>query len=731
MSGFLSNMFNGKPDQPVPQQRAQVEAAIDKTFQPSKGTFFRTREYPEINEKLEVTGKVWLEAGYDEQTKNWVLWQKTIRKTNDVLQGGTTVLMNNNVLFEKTDFVAAYDQMTTFEMAQKSMNVEPMKNKSISKLGGDYYKQFAWREGLMMSRAGGLYPFKEESVKGATQFHEQDITDALVFLNRLKTEQFVSVPISFPSGNWDKRYQDKKTRTDERLNALYARYNNENGNHDLAVQIVGQEPVEVLWAHMQRGFEPKVFEADTAKHYALIKAAVDRPEVDSLGLLSEAGVSFQISYKGDTPVEQAIQQRRYSHLYAMLSRDGATLANQRDDTGQPPAYMAMTMQDRQSFRMLYLEGLDYTYVDNDGCSIIHRAFESGFIPGVYAWLDEGLSIDEPIRNTQFTGLSIARFKGEQTLVDFALAHGANKDAADMKARADAINAPQAAEKPQVEFAADLLNSSMTNQDIEAAAKTHVASGKSLNLLSDKGVSVLELCWKNQKSNADQNRRNLLPVLGKLGADPAAQLADGTTVLTRVTSGTASDFVDFLKALAPITKDANNADAAGNNLLHTLQMNANESIAHSNNVATILKLFPGLDLNRQNNEGFSNIGLAVRLNRSQTIKNLPATIQADWSQTTAGGWSMLDMAFTSAAAMQSVTGAPRADKIAITSEPLKNAVLDMIDRTVKTGTDTQKKNLVECFARQRPDGKALAQVITAENLPPAMIARLKNSGMPSP
>ena len=736
-------MFGSDPAQPAsPAGATPLTGEIDKSFQPVKGTFFRTREYPEKDENEKVTGKVWMEAGYDSENKSWVLWQKSIRQGADILQGGTVNVLSARALFEKTDFVNAFDQMMTFEIAQKSLSNEPLANKTAAKLGGDYFKQFAWREGLMMSNSGRLYPMSADNITAANHFDAQDIADAKEFLERLRTEQFVPVPIVLPASDWAKAYAADKQRTDERLNVLYYRYGGDKNNHALALQIAGQETPEVLYAHIQQGFSPKIFEDDPVRHFALVKAAIDRPSVESLNLLCEAGASFYVRQNGETPLELALKQHRYSHLYVMLSRDGATLANYCDDSGKAPAVAAIELQDRQAFHMLYLEGLDYTQIDKAGMALVHHAFEHSFIPGIYAWLDEGLPIDEPVKGTEFTGLSIARRKHDQPLIDFALKKGANPNAPEFPAPAPLavtskplLTAPQSVAPPPAPaftgpFSIDMLNSAATNKDIETAATAYAASGGSFNLINPKGVSLFETCWKNHKASPDLDRRTLIPVLGKLGADASALLSDGTTVLTRATSGITLD-LDFLKAIAPFVKDVNSPDANGNNVLHTLQMNANEIVAHSNNVGLVIKLFPDIDLNRQNVDGFSNIGVAIRLNRSQTLKNIPSSIATDWSQTTKSGWSLLDIAFTAAAGLEKVTSAPRADKITVTSDATRNAVLDMLDRTAKTGNAGQKQALSAAFNHLRPDGKTLAEVLAAESASDQIVSRLKFFGMPAP
>ncbi|MCD8494000.1 MAG: hypothetical protein LRY39_00965 [Alphaproteobacteria bacterium] len=454
--------------------------------------------------------------------------------------------------------------------------------------------------------------------------------------------------------------------------------------------------------------------------------------------LTAAGIDFYVRYNDETPLEIVLQQHRYSHLHVMLDRDGEKLANYCDESGNAAAVMAIALKDRQAFRMLYLEGLDYKHVDAKGWALVHHAFEHSFLPGVYAWRDEGLSIDTPVQGTEYTGLSLARYKQDQAMIDFALKSGANAAAPVFAAASTApepvtgnkvedstTNAPVASPaNEQLEFSADLLNSPATNQQIEAAARSYVDQGGSLNITDLQNVSLLELCWRNRKPDPALDRRALLPVLGKLGGDPSASLPDGTTVLTRITAASTLD-MDFLKAIAPFARDVNSPDAEGNNLLHILQMNASEAVGHSRHVVAVLQLFPALDINRQNNDGFSNVGLAIRLNRSQTLKNLPSAVgpRVDLGQVTAAGWSLLDIAFTQAAGQQDVAGAQRAGRIAV-SDHVRTAVLDLAGRVAVTGNAAQKSSLSEAFHRTRPDGKTLLEAASADHVSAASLNRLQ-------
>ena len=711
--GWLSNMFNKTPNE-KPVKAANAEIGPD--FQPTKGTFFRTLEFPETGSDGQIMGRVWLEAGFQPDTNQWVLWQKSIREVDDVLRGGKSSVMSARPLFEKTDFVTAYDQMTTFEKSQASLGAEPLTNKTKAKLGGDYFKQFAWREGLMMARSGRLFPFSSEQVNAAGHFDQQDINDAKAYLDRVRSEQFVPVPIVLPAIDWEKAYDATKDITDKRLNALYFRFNNDTTSYDLALQIVGNEKPEVLFAHMRRGGNLKAFETNVTQHMGLIKAALARTNAETMELVAESGLSFCVRDGLDTPVELAVSQKRYAHLYVMLSRDGVNLANFADADGTVPAVHAMQQQDRQAFRMLYLEGLDYARADKNGYHLVHHAFANNFIPGVYAWLDENLPIDHPVKGTAYTGLSIARNHGHAALADFAVKNGANESAPALPAAvktdepAPVVAPVTSTVSNKIEpFTADLLNSDATNDIIEKSARAHAAAGGTFNDLDSKGAALLELCWKNRKAaDASRDRRALLPVFALLGVDPSAALSDGTTILTRAASGMTLD-MDFIKAMAPLARNINAGDAQGNNILHCVQINKNDAVGHSNNVAALLKLFPALDLNRQNNDGLSNVGLAIRLNRSQTLKAFAAAAP-DLTLETASGTSYLAMTFTRACAAEKVTGSVKAATIKVTSDAVREAVLDILESAPEKHSAAITESLIAKMQQ--------------EQAPAAMISRLR-------
>jgi hypothetical protein len=734
--GFFENMFNSDPGKPSSHAGAPETGEIDKNYKPKNGTFFRTLEYPELDENDKVTGKVWMEAGYDPDKDAWVLWSKAIRATTDFLSGAPINEMTSTALFEKTTFVEAFSQMVTFEQA-KARHVTPLSTKTPAKLEGDYFKQFAWRECLMMSNSGRLYPYNNETITASNHFNQQDIDDAKTFLDRMKTEQFVAVPIMLPTADWSKAYKADQKHADERLNVLYYRHGDDKNSHELSLQIFGQETPEIAYAHLQQGFKPQIFDNDPAKHLALVKAAINRDTPDALSLLADAGMSFYVQHDGETPVSYALKQHKYSHLHVMLSRDGTKLANYCDEQGNAPADQAIAARDNQAFRMLYQEGLDFNHVDAQGWALVHRAFENGFMRGVYAWVDEGLPIDFPIKDTQYTGVSIAKQKGNQPLIDFAVQHGANADAPMLPLPVvptpvvvtppPVVEAPPPQKKTIGPFTVDMLNSALTNDEISEAARKYAAGGGKIDLTDNSGASLFELCWKNRKPDAALDRRALLPLFGELGADSSASLPDGSTVLTRAVSGSSLD-LDFLKAIARFAKDPNNTDAAGNNILHALQMNANDAVAHSHNVETVMQLFPTLDINRQNADGYSNVGLAIRLNRSQTLKVFQSQ-PVDWSQTTKAGWSMLDVAFTAACGRNKVNGAARADKIPVTSDATRKLVLGMLENAAADAS--QKGSLTAVFNHSRPDGKTLLAAMQAEHVPPDYVTRLSAIAPPGP
>lgn len=704
---------------------------IDKNFQPKKGTFFRTQEYPEFGEDSGVTGKIWMEAGYNPATKTWVLWQKTIRKTDDALTGDTVNIMSARALFEKTDFVKAYDQMTTFETAQGSLDVAPLTTKTPARLGADYFKQFAWREGLMMSRSGRLYQFSENMVNAANYFNESDIQDALDFMKRLKNQQYVEVPVILPSIDWDKAYKANQQQIETRLNRLYFEHDDKKDSFDLAKQIVAHERPEILYAHIKRGFSPRIFENNPAQHFALVKAAIALPDAESFSLLADAGIGFTVRQNGETPLELVLQNRRYAHLHIMLSRDGAELANYRDESNNAPAAMAIALKDTQAFRMLYQEGLDYGQEDSAGWKLVHHAFKHGFYPGLYAWIDEFLPIDEPIAGTPYTGVSIAKSNDDQAVLDFAKGHGADMTAPVLPAPDALVVEPQWKEATEdgtadVAFSLDLLSSAtMTNVQIEKAVRAYVGAGGNLNLSSRSGQSLFSLCWKNQGTAAEFNRRALIPVLGALGADPSAPLEDGSTVLTREAKLPAID-LDFLKAVAPFAKDPNGPDADGNTILHVLQLNPSEAASHSKNIETVFRLFPALDMNRQNGEGYSNAALAVRLDRSQTLRRLPEAVASmiDWTQTVKGGWSILDIAFTKACAAATLEASRKDESIRIVSPKTRGMILEMLEKAAATGKQAEFQAVL---TRLRPDQKTLLDAMTEDGVPAETISRLAQCG----
>ena len=136
--GWLSKMFSGKP---TGKAAAPTDNAITDNFQPTKGTFFRTLEYPETDANGAVIGKMWLESGYVPENKAWVLWQKSIREMDDILRGGKSPVLSARPLFEKTSFANAYAQMTTFETARENLGEQPLPHKSRAKLGDQFLER--------------------------------------------------------------------------------------------------------------------------------------------------------------------------------------------------------------------------------------------------------------------------------------------------------------------------------------------------------------------------------------------------------------------------------------------------------------------------------------------------------------------------------------------------------------------------------------------------------------
>ncbi len=725
MCAWFSNMFNKDAQVPPPAASAPHVDEIPATYHPLKGSFFRTQEYPQVDANNQATGKCWLEAGVDPKTGTWVLWQKDIRTTDDPLTDKKATIMSSRILAEKSTFVNCYDQMVTFEQSQQSLGMQPLPNKSPGKMGGDYFRQFAWREGLMNSRSGRLYPVQGDDVNINTNnfFDAADIEARKEYLERLRAEQYVPVAITLPQTDWKKAYEANKTQVDTRLNGLIHKFGDNKESFDLALQVIGQETPEVIYAFLQRGFNPKIFEAEPDKHFAIVKAAIDRQGIDPLNLISEAGMSFQVCSQGQTPLEVALQEHHYSHLHVMLSRDGAQLVKFADETGVMPAVAAMMLQDNQAFRMMYLEGIDFDAADKAGWYVIHHAVAQNFMQGIYAWLDEGLSVDASVKGTEYTPLSIAKHQHNQAIADFLLKHGANPNApeiADAAAVAAQTSKDAVAAAPVADYNIAMLNSGATNDEILASAKAFVAAGGNLNQVDAKGKSLFEICWTNQKPKADLNRRLLMPELAGLGADPGAQLPDGSTALNRAVGGASLD-LEYVRALAPLTANANAADAKGNTVLHAIQLNNSEQVGLSAQVDALLKLFPTLDVNAQNKQGLSPLGLAIRLDRSQTLKLFQAgEQQPDWTQSTQAGWSYLDLAFTKACAKERIPGCPKADRVMAATDKTRGLVLDMLDQA----PPDQGANLNAVINRPRPDGQTLIDAMTSESAPADSIDRLK-------
>ena len=778
---------------------ASLAVALTESFRPQKGTFFQTQEYPVPNETGEVIGREWFEATYVKASDSWILWKKSVVKRADDLTNEMVYVVSSSALMEKTSFVTAFDQMVTFEEAQKSLGIAPLTNKTPMKLGGDYFRQFAWREGLIISRSGRLYPYRDgETPTASNTFDGEEMKTRSAFIERARAEEFVPIPLVVPSVNWDRAYAADKDRVDTRLAAVKYRYQNDRDNFDLAMQVVSNEDPAVLWAHLQSGFAPQIFHTQPDRHFALVKAAIDRDNIEVIDMLSHAGIGFYVRHDNSTPMRHALRNRRYSHIHAMLSRDGATLANFTSEDGAHPSTDAITLQDRQAFLRLAMEKMDYTYTDPQGWQMVHHGFAHDFRAAIYAWLGENLNIDAPIAGTAFTGLSIAKANDNKPLVQFAIQRGANsavaaytppvpelppataavegqaplgafaqkvaatlgdqnvqaelvgqihsmviaketetlttalKELAQLRQQSSDISAKTddlvraIGETPlpsKRSFILHLLNSDYPNEAIENIVSAYAAAGGPFNLVGAAGETVWETCWKNQKAKPEYNRRSLIPVFGKL-ADPAAQLSDGTTQLTRAAGTTVFD-TDFIKALAPFAHDANQSDARGNNVLHALQLNSNDQVVRSSNFEAIAKLFPVVDLNQPNKDGYSNVGLAIRLDRPQTLKLLVAKPAIDLCQITESGWSYFDIAFTKACEQAKVTGAPKANKIITISDATRDVVIEAIS---KPAHGEQGDKLKETLNRVRPDDKTLLTAMIEDETPSTIVRRVVKAGI---
>ncbi len=690
---------------------ALVQNEIDKDFVPTQGNFMRTLEYPEFDLDGNVTGKTWMEAALDEGTQKWVLWNKSVSKTDDLLTNKKTDMVTSRVLMKAISFVEAYDQMTTFERAKAAMDIPVLPTQTPAKLSVDYYKQFAYREGLIMSKSGRLYPYDEQNLQASNYFDLDDIKNSETFLKRLRSEQFIAEPIEQPTTDWEASYQKVKATTDERLNALLARHGQNKEDFSLALQIVGQEKPEVLYAFIKRGFNPKIFEADSTQHFMLMKAALERIEIGPLFMLSEAGVSFYAQHNDETPVEIALQNRRYSHLNVMLARDGETLANYTDESGHTSFVSAIQLQDRQAFRMFYLAGIDFEKTDAKGWYMIHHAFKHSFVPAINVWLAEELPIDVSIKGTHYTGVSIAKNNQDQTLIEYAVEHGANPNA---PAFIEASPVDEKQTGKEKEFDLDIFYSDAPNEEILELARNYAHHGGDLNTLNRKGQHVLEICWQKKNTKPELNRRNLIASLSELGADPSEQLEDGSTVLTRLAAAANFD-ADFFKTLAPLALNQNASDADGNTVMHHMLLNKNQAVSHTNNLLLVIKELPDLDLNAPNNNGLSSFALAILTSKSRALKSIIAQKdgKVDWGGSTSKGWSLLDLAFTQAAKTEASTVPTATQGV---SAQTRDAVLEAINQT------TDKEGLTSLFNRPRPDGATLLAHLQQNNpeLIPAFI-----------
>ncbi len=676
----MFNLFKkDAPQKNVPQEGIQT---VGQEFKPQKGTFFQTLEYGEYNDQDELTGKIWLEAGYNPEHKSWVLWHKSVRQIIDPFTNEETSVLTTKALFEKTSFVEAYDQMTTFEKAQQSVNKAPLTLKTPQKLAGDYFKQFAWREGLMMDRAGRLYPVTNmDLTQVAGQyafFNESDITDARAYLNRLKDQQFIPVPIVLPSIDFEKTYKKDQVRIDTRLNKL--KYDYGDNKDELTLQIIAHEAPEILYAYLKSGFNPRELEKEPSLHFKALKAAIERENVNVLSLLlSEAGLSFYVRHNDETPVEIAIQKRAYSHLHLMLSREGAKLANYRDESDNAPISMIIEQKDAQAFRMFYLEGLDYQHADQKGWKLIHHGAHHHFMPAIYAWMDEGLPLDEPtLGENPENILSIAKQHNYNELIEFAKQHGVQ----------DIVPAtlPSAVTSYSIdELFSRLRDYTISNADIQVYAQ---------NLdLSKEATTLYTQCYDDPKRSA------LIQTWVDMNLEASAfflSLAGGKTLP-----------LDLIKALVPAIHNPHIPDKDGNHFLHLIQMSAYPEMSHSMNVARVLTLLPEFQINAQNHAGLSLVDLALSLDRGQTLKNLPndSVLKIDWMQTDKKDWTPLDRAFTK-----------QPSRIKETSQSTQEIMVKTLDKVANSDDPQAKSSLTQAFNRPRPDQRTILTALEADQSP---------------
>lgn len=687
---MFSRIFGHKPkSEPLSLPGSPLENQVSQDFIPQRGEFFRTLDYAEHDLEGTPIGKMWMEAGCDDDSKKWVLWKKSITKKRDILTGEVAPVLVSNILIRDISFIEAYDQMTTFELSMGTIGREKLDTTNPLKLAGDYYKNFAYREGLVMSKSGRLYPFNGKNVNAANHFSADDITAATAFLERLKAEQFIAEPIIQPTKNWEDIYETNKQATEMRLNVLLSRFNQDTTHPDLLLQVIGHEKPEVLIGLMKRGFTIKTCEENAQLHFNILAAAIERQDIGTLQILSDSGLGFCVQSGEETPTEIAIEKRRYSHLNMMLSRDGEKLVNFADKNGHTAAITAIQQKDRQAFRMLYLSGINWDKVDQNGWLLIHHAIQHGFVPALNVWEAEQLPIDAPIKGTSFTAVSIAKANNDQLMLDYAQRRGANMDAMTYEktqsesAEVDLLTGP---------FDMNILYSQKTNDEILTSAANYVSNGGNLNVVNIKGESLYEVCWARTNDNPSLDRRALIEGFSNLGADPSLQLEDGTTPLTRLASAPSFD-IDYFKAIAPFAKHHNATDANGNNALHTLLLNPSQAATHTNNILLVVRSLPQLDLNKQNDNGHSSYALAIIKGKARALTTIfsEKTDHIDWSAPDKKGWNLLDLAFTQAAG-----------KI---SDETVTTVGNKLLQDASASPD-----LRALFNRHRPDGKTLAEIM---------------------
>lgn len=700
---------------------------IDDTFAPKLGRYFRSLDYPSTDADGQVNGVMWMEASLNPASGTWTVWRKQISTAEDLLDSTVKTSLISTPLQQNISFVKAFDSVMTFESALKASGTQPLDTKTPGRLGADYLRHFAWREGLMMAKSGRLYPTDAGLAAADNQFDMQDIEAAKAFLQREREIQFVEVPVTYPQKSWPRDYEAVKAVTDARLNVVTGRY-----AHPFALtkHIVANETAEVLYAHLKRGFEARSLHDMATAHWDVLEAALNRDDTDILHLLAQDGLSFDVTRDNQTIINRAITDKRYGHLHVMLAHGGVRLANYAPTGTDSPAVTAIKQGDGQAFQRLYEEGIDFTQHDAQGWYLVHHAFAKGFTRGLYAWIDENLPIDMKVEGTDFTGLSLAQAHNQTAAVEWAIARGANALVPAFTQAAKAT--PQVVPEPAITVspaAPVILPTANTQVEIEKRsledattwAAAFVAAGGSLNWVNHRGESLFEALWKTPKY------RPLLPVLHRLGADSAAFLPNGTTALTKHAAGPAID-LDYVRAILPLTANPNQADVNGNTILHALQLNPNDQIGRAANIEAVIAAQPALSPNIQNKDGYSPAGLAIRLNKPLTYKVLETLAPIDLTLVTAKGWSLLDIAYSDVLRDAPVVGAPRALRI----EELSDELCAAIDKTLERATrdKAKKADIANSLNRIRPDDcTLLTAMLQADSAKDPILLILKAGANP--